>query len=57
VAHVSGALAAAGYGSATQLAAHFSEDAKGRFYQLLQVGVGLKALAFGALGYTVNPAV
>jgi hypothetical protein len=37
------AVAAAGCGSAPQMAAHFSEDAKGRFYQLLQVGVGFRA--------------
>jgi hypothetical protein len=33
------AVAAAGCGSGPQVAAHFSDDAKSRFYQLLQVGV------------------
>jgi hypothetical protein len=31
------AVAAAGCGSTPQMTAHFSEDAKSRFYQLLQV--------------------
>jgi hypothetical protein len=31
------AVAAAGCGNTPQMAAHFSEDAKARFYQLLQV--------------------